>query len=115
MIIHEFICDDCDIIVKDTNTKCVHKCPECDKEMRWNLTGMAIHGHYQHPVHSDALAIHPDQRAEHECLFPNIEIDKQNRPVFNNFVDHENYLEKCNLVKVPKKIKLKGKVIAKTL
>ena len=58
---------------------------------------------YLNPVHSDALAIHPDQRAEHEQLFPNIRIDKQNRPVFDNFKDHEDYLKKTNMVKVRQK------------
>ena len=115
MVKHSFVCDDCKIVIQDTDTKEIHKCPKCGGDMRWDLTGMAIHGNYKHPIHSDALAIHPDQRAEHEQRFPNIEIDKQNRPVFSNFVDHENYLKKCNLVKVTKKIKFKGKVIAKTL
>ena len=111
MIIHTFICDNCGTTVQDTNTNGVHKCPACDDEMRWDLN-IAIHGNYEHPIHSDALAINPDQRAEHQRLFPNIRLDKQNRPIFDNFMSHENYLKKCGLVKLSQKIKIKGKRIA---
>jgi len=104
MKVHNFICDDCNVMVMDTDTKVIHECPYCGKDMRWAIN-IAIHGNYRHPIHSDSLAIHPSQRAEHEHLFPNIQIDKQNRPVFDNFVDHENYLKKCNLVKHPQRIK----------
>lgn len=108
MIIHNFACDACNITVQDTNTREVHVCPECRGSMRWDLTGIGIHGNYLHPVHSDALAINPNQRAEHRRLFPNIELDGQNRPIFDNFVDHEAYLKKCNLVKNRQKIKPKS-------
>ncbi len=111
MAIHSFVCDGCNVVVEDTNTKGVHKCPECGGDMRWDLN-MSIHGNYKHPIHSDALAINPNQRAEHERLFPNIEIDKQNRPVFDNYVNHRNYLEKTGHVKLPQKIKPKSIRIA---
>ena len=103
---HNFICDDCNETVQDTDTKCVHKCPVCGKDMRWNLN-IAIHGNYKHPVHSDSLAINPNQKAEHEKIFPNIRLDGQFRPIFDNFVDHENYLKKIGCVKRPQKIKAK--------
>lgn len=79
--------------------------------MRW-ATNVAIHGNYEHPVHSDSLAIAPSQRAEHERLFPNIRLDKQYRPVFDNFTAHNNYLEKIGAEKVTQRIKPKGKRIA---
>ncbi len=107
MVIHEFTCDSCEMTISDTSTIEVHACPICGGEMRW-LINARIHGNYEHPVHSDALAVHPSQRAEHEQTFPNIRLDKQNRPIFENFRDHENYLKKCNLVKLPKKIKPKS-------
>ncbi|GAH06927.1 unnamed protein product, partial [marine sediment metagenome] len=56
MAIHYFVCDKCNIGVKDTNTKIIHKCPKCNGDMRWDLD-FATHGNYKHPVHSDALAI----------------------------------------------------------
>ena len=108
---HSFVCDDCKIVIQDTDTRESHMCPKCSKAMRWDIQ-MHFCCNYKRPIHSDSLAIHPSQRAEHQQRFPNIEIDKQNRPVFNNFLDHENYLKKCNLVKIPKKIKPKGKIIA---
>ncbi len=114
MIIHRFICDGCEIIVTDSNTKTIHKCPECNGGMRWILN-FAIHGNYKHPIHSDAMAISPDQRAEHEKLFPNIKLDPQCRPIFENFVDHEAYMKKCGIVKTPKKIKCKREIISKIL
>ncbi len=110
MTIHYFICDDCNVMVSGTSTKIIHKCPECSEDMRWD-THVAIHGNYKHPVHSDAMAIHPDQRAEHEQRFPNIRIDKQNRPIFDNFTDHQAYLDKCNIIKVRQKIKPKREKI----
>ena len=70
-------------------------------------------GDYHHgAVHSDSLAISPDQRAEHLQKFPNIKLDSQNRPVFDNFQKHQAYLDKCNIVKDRKKIKPKGVRIA---
>lgn len=104
MALHNFVCDECNVIVQDTTSKGIHKCPECGRDMRWDIK-VAIHGNYRNPIHSDALAINPCQRAEHEKLFPNIRIDKQNRPVFDNFVDHEDYMKKCNIRKVPQKIR----------
>lgn len=110
MITHNFVCDECNIIVQDTDTKCVHKCPLCNNNMRWDLR-IAIHGNYKHPIHSDALAVHPDQRIEHEREFPSIQLDKQNRPVFDNFVVHENYLKKTGFIKESQKIKPKREKI----
>ena len=68
--------------------------------------------YHQGAIHSDSLAISPDQRAEHLQKFPNIKLDSQNRPVFDNFQNHQKYLDKCNLVKERKKIKPKGVRIA---
>ena len=110
MAIHYFVCDDCNEMVSDTDTKTIHKCPYCHKDMRWDLN-FATHGNYKHPVHSDSLAINPNQRAEHERLFPNIRLDGQNRPIFRNFTQHEDYLKKTGFVKVAQKLKPKGKRI----
>lgn len=104
MILHRFVCDECGKVVEDTETYDVHICPVCNAEMRWDIKPR-IRGNYKNPVHSDALAVHPDQRAEHEQMFPNIELDAQNRPVFDNYADHHAYLEKCNMTKVTQKIR----------
>lgn len=111
MVLHKFICGKCTVTVTDFNTRDAHKCPICGHNMRWDLN-FAIQGNYKHPIHSDAMAINPEQRAEHEQLFPNICLDGQCRPIFDNFRDHENYLKKTGFVKHPQKIKSKGKRIA---
>ncbi len=108
MVIHKFICDNCGMNVQDTNTTGTHWCPICNKAMRWDLR-VAIHGNYKTPVHSDSLAITPSQVAEHKRLFPNIELDGDCRPIFDNFQNHENYLKKTGFIKTPQKIKPKGK------
>lgn len=112
MVTHRFICDGCNILIKDTTSKGEHKCPKCKKDMRWDVH-IAIHGNYKHPIHSDALAISPTQIAEHERKFPNIRLDKACRPIFEKFSDHEAYMKKCGIIKHPQKIKVKGKQIAK--
>ena len=111
MITHYFICDSCKITITDSNTRIIHKCPECGEDMRWDLN-IAIHGNYQQPIYSDALAISPTQIAEHKKLFPDIRLDKAYRPIFDKFTDHEAYMKKCGIIKHPQKIKVKGKRIA---
>ena len=67
---------------------------------------------YSRPIHSDALAIHPDQVEEHRRAFPNIELDSECRPILDNFQEHDKYLKKIGFVKRPQKIKRKGRRIA---
>lgn len=111
MALHRFICSKCYVFAEDTTTKGIHKCPNCGNDMALDCK-IAIHGNYRHPVHSDALAIHPSQRAEHERLFPNIRLDGDCRPIFEKFTDHEAYMKKCNVVKHTQKLKPKRKRIA---
>lgn len=90
------------------------KC-KCGKTMQHDLQAKAVRASgkdYSKPIHSDALAISPRQRAEHERTFPDIKLDNQCRPVFDKFASHEAYLKKCGLVKHPGKGKRKGKRIA---
>ena len=77
---------------------------ECGNYMERDLPAESPHAQsrgrmYGRPIHSDALAISPTQVAEHKRLFPNIEIDSECRPVFDNFPDHEAYLEKTGFIK----------------
>lgn len=106
MAIHRFVCGKCNEVVEDTTSKGIHYCPVCNEAMRWDV-GVQISGNYDNPIHSDALAIHPDQRAEHEQTFPNIRLDEQNRPVFDNMHDHQAYLDKCGMVKQTQKLRHK--------
>ena len=104
IMVHRFVCDNCGTVINDNRTRRVHFCPDCGQDMRWDLK-IAGGQMYKHPIHSDALAIHPGQRLEHERQFPNIKLDKQNRPVFDNYIDHQAYLDKCNLRKELQKLK----------
>jgi len=98
--------------MKNADKKCM--CTECGTKMNRDFKADMpfASGDYKRAVHSDSLAIHPDQREEHLKTFPNIKLDSQNRPVFDNYQNHEAYLKKCNIVKERKKIKSKGKRIA---
>lgn len=80
---------------------------KCGYQMRRDFQTDIPHasGDYKRAVHSDSLAISPDQREEHLKAFPNIKLDSQNRPVFDNFQNHQAYLNKCNIVKERKKVK----------
>ena len=98
--------------MKDADKICMCECGfEMIRDFRADIP-FASGGDYARAIHSDSLAIAPSQRAEHEKLFPDIKLDSQCRPVFDNFFSHEKYLKKCNLVKDRKKIKPKGVRIA---
>ncbi len=64
---------------------------------------------YAKPIHSDSLAMSPDQVSEHQKLFPDVKIDSECRPVFENFKQHDGYLEKTGFVKHRQKIRKKGR------
>lgn len=104
---HKFICGKCGTVTIDTTTKGIHICPKCKSEMAMDCR-IAIHGNYQHSVHSDSLAIMPSQVEEHKRLFPNIEIDSEFRPVFDKFTEHQKYLDATGFQKLPQKIRHAG-------
>jgi putative FmdB family regulatory protein len=62
-------------------------------------------GEYRRAIHSDSLAISPDQRAAHEKQFPNIKLDSECRPIFDNFKDHNAYLKATGFKKERQRIK----------
>ena len=119
MPFYNFVCSECGSKqeVKRSMNRCdVPTLCTCGVVMRRDFQAdipFASGGDYgSRAIHSDSLAIAPSQRAEHEKLFPDIKLDSQCRPVFDNFSSHEKYLKKCNLVKDRKKIKPKGVRIA---
>ncbi len=107
MATHRFVCNKCDIFIEDNTTKGIHKCPKCKADMALDCR-VAIHGNYQHAVHSDSLAIAPSQIEEHKQLFPNIELDNECRPIFDNFTKHQKYLDAIGFQKLPQKIRRAG-------
>ena len=66
---------------------------------------------YKVPIHSDALALTPENVAEHKEKFPDIEIDNELRPVFTNAKQHDDYMNKCGIRKQTQKTgQSKGKI-----
>jgi putative FmdB family regulatory protein len=114
---YTFICPECDdrqeVIRSMKNSDRPQLCI-CGADMTRDFAADIpfASGDYKRAVHSDSLAIASSQREEHLKTFPNIALDSQNRPVFDNFQNHQAYLDKCNLVKDRKKIKPKGVRIA---
>lgn len=66
---------------------------------------------YFKPLHSDSLAINPCQAEEHRRLFPDIGLDSECRPIFENYKQHDDYLKQTGFVKQKQHIKRKGKDI----
>lgn len=88
---------------------------ECGHEMQRNFKVDLFNSgnkEYNKPIVSDSLAIMPSQREEHLRRFPDIKLDNENRPVFDSFQPHENYLKKTGFKKARQRIKRRGKKIA---
>ena len=64
---------------------------------------------YSRPIHSDSLAIMPSQVKEHQRLHPDIKLDKECRPVFTSYRQHEKYLKDTGFVKNRQRIKRRTK------
>ena len=120
-------CEDCNFEVTDgwirygyeeINATCEGMCcPKCSSFLtpyffQSGKVFMVKGAPYSKPLHSDALGIQPDQVTEHREKFPNIELDNQNRPVFHNMPEHQDYMDKCGIVKHKQKVKPSGKTIA---
>jgi hypothetical protein len=105
MPLYNYCCFDCDDnVVIETICSISERynnvpiCGSCGKEMDQDFRGsrMQIKGApYSKPLHSDSLAILPEQVAQHRKDFPNIELDSECRPVFKDAPSHQKYLDKC--------------------
>jgi putative FmdB family regulatory protein len=103
---YAYRCPQCDWTDEITKVMSVsdaaESCRQCGTPMTRDYQAENVHTHadsYRHELHSDALAIHPDQRAEHEKLYPGVPLDSACRPVLRNFGQHETYLEARGIVK----------------
>ena len=110
MPMYTFACKDCGT----SETEFVHNydnlaapiCPNCGKIMGRDLVADSFHtpkDSYDKPIHSDALAVSPLQKEEHERLFPYIKLDEKCRPIFDNYKDHQRYLDETGHFKARKK------------
>lgn len=111
-------CGECGSLYRNDTDGIAYLCPECGIILEC-VTRSIVNDNkpeimgtpYKTPIHSDALAMQPDQVAEHKKLFPNIPIDDQNRPVFTNSKDHQVYMDKCGIKKQTQRTgKSKGKI-----
>ena len=77
-------------------------CRQCGTPLNRDYAAEGVHtsaDSYHRELHSDALAIHPSQRAEHEQKYPNVPLDAACRPVLRNYRQHNEYLEARGIVK----------------
>ena len=83
-----------------------HKCPQCGKKMYQVYTvNVASRGDYNFV--SQSLAMHPDQIAEHNQMFPGVKVRGDGCPEFTSYRQHDRYLEKIGVVKRTQKIRSK--------
>jgi len=108
---YSFVCPECGTReeytrhMENADKVCICKCgAHMNRDFQVDMP-FASGDYHNGAIHSDSLAISPDQRTEHLKTFPNIKLDSQNRPVFDNFQAHEAYMDKCNIVKERKKVK----------
>lgn len=92
---------------KEDITKCmglsddVEVCDTCGGVLHRDYASEAVQTHgarYNHEIHSDALAVTDDQRGEHQRLYPDVPLDRENRPVLGSFGQHEQYMESRGVV-----------------
>ena len=108
-MIYPFKCEGCGLTV---DFICPHEelkgkdktCINCSAKLvrDWRAGMPRVHANsYATPIHSDSLGLVPDQVEEHRRLYPKIPIDEKCRPVFENYADHDEYLEQTGHVKLP--------------
>ena len=104
-----FVCEQCgDVYAIDYPpdlefTRC------CDKYMQrvypnhkqFHIVGAA----YMRTKYSDSLAVSMSQIAEHREKFPDVKIDNEGRPGFDNVSQQDAYLEASGMVKHTQKIR----------
>lgn len=109
MPIYCYVCPNCrwtDEVIKPTN-ECTSDelCSQCGASMERDYvaeTPGVVRGstYNARPIHSDSLAIHPDQVAEHRRLYPDVPLDAACRPVFTSTKQRDKYLDARGVVKV---------------
>ncbi|MBW2604701.1 MAG: zinc ribbon domain-containing protein [Deltaproteobacteria bacterium] len=90
------------VIKPMADSDCAEKCPACGHPMRKHFADnipTVYQDGYSKDLHSDALAIHPSQRAEHRERYPDVEIDHLNRPVLTSVKQADKYYDGRGVVK----------------
>lgn len=110
---YTFACKDCGTrkteVARMSEVGDLHpSCLECGRDMQRDYKSDMFstpNDSYRTPLHSDSLAIAPSQRKEHEQQYPYIKLDSKCRPIFDNFKDHDRYLNETGFRKQPGKSK----------
>ena len=113
---YTFACKDCgarktEIVHMDEVSDLHPVCLNCYKAMGRDYQADLCNtpnDSYSRTIHSDALAIAPSQRKEHEQKYPYIKLDEKCRPMFDKFGPHERYLRETGFQKNPGKNKRKS-------
>lgn len=109
---YSFICSKCWAVAEVTRPMKDSDLPQyctCGYEMNRDfqadlpMTGGCTE--YRRPLVSDSLAVPVHQIEEHKQLFPDVPLTKEGQPVFTNYKQHDDYLNKTGFTKVRKKIK----------
>jgi putative FmdB family regulatory protein len=93
---------DDEVLKPMTASNTVETCRQCGAVMNRDYMAEGVHtsaDSYNRELHSDALAIHPSQRAEHERRYPDVPLDAACRPILQNYRQHSEYLEARGVVK----------------
>ena len=117
---YDFFCPGCEEMFEVTKSVAEiygkkQICGFCGSVMQRDFSGVRVSKgtkQYGRKIVSDSLAMNPNQIVEHRKLFPDIQVTKEGQPVFDNYTEHLKYLDACNIVKMPKSKKKKGKRIA---
>lgn len=115
MPVYCFICPECGDtaeVVRPMKDCSVPQQCKCGANMRRDFAAQKTNAgnkEYAKTKWSDSLAISPSQVAEHKRLFPDIPIDKQCRPGFDSYKQHDAYLEKTGFIKAPQKVRKRGR------
>jgi hypothetical protein len=116
---YSFKCPECggarEVVKTMSESDGIVVCKRCtipmDRDFQADLPHAAS-DRYDKPIVSASMAMAIDQIPEHKRLFPDIEVTPQGEPVFDNYADHDAYLEKCNFVKHPgKRVNNSGKTV----
>ena len=110
MPIYEFYCKNCgsetEVVVPMSKAPKRHKCTICAMEMNRVFSSVNVSNkEYGTPIVSHSLAIHTEQIAEHNKLFPDIKVRSDGCLEFHNYQQHDKYLKKIGWEKKPQKNK----------
>ena len=75
------------------------ECSRCGADMYRVYSFATGNKEYSKPIVSQSLAISPEQAQEHKKLFPDVKLHDNQFPVFENYQQHDKYLEKTGFVK----------------